>query len=83
MTASKFARRIVSLAKVSCATTAILSFSFYRQNNEQFFDNFLMPASRLLFPSQTIRNLGLFLCKWDLLPNNDYRDPFALVRLVK
>lgn len=82
MTASKFARKIKSLITVSCSSGAILSLVLYRENDEKFFSNFLMPTTKFLFSQNTCNKLALFFCKWNLLPRNDYVDPYRLVNII-
>ncbi|KAG5674859.1 hypothetical protein PVAND_004804 [Polypedilum vanderplanki] len=78
MAASKFARKLKSLITVSCSSGVLLGLLLYRENDEKFFSNFLMPTSRFLFSQKTCNKLALFFCKWNLLPRNDYVDSYRL-----
>lgn len=55
---------------------AILSVS---DNDENFFENFLMPLTRKMLDAEDAHKLAVFACKWNLLPRISYEDPMTLV----
>lgn len=82
MSSSKFVRRIKSMVVVSTCSSFLFSGVLYHQNDETFFDNFLMPLSRFFLNDEKLQKLGIFLCKWNLVPRNNYKDPFSLVSFL-
>lgn len=79
MKSNAFLKKIKSLVAVSSCSSIILGGLLYYNNDEQFFDNFAMPLLRLSISPENIHKLGVFLCKWNLIPKNTYIDPPNLV----
>jgi hypothetical protein len=81
MSSSKFARKIKSLVKVTSLGAIIASGMLYHRNDEKFFSEIAMPVGRFIFPPEAGHKFDIFLCKWNLIPKNNYKDPPTLVEL--
>ncbi|XP_070497110.1 dihydroorotate dehydrogenase (quinone), mitochondrial-like [Chironomus tepperi] len=74
MSSSKFVRKVKSLVKVTGYAGLISGGILYYRNDEKFFRNILMPLSRVAMSPERSHKFGIFLCKWNLIPKNDYVD---------
>lgn len=83
MTSNNFARKMKSLVAVTSCSSMILSGLLYYQNDEKYFDNILMPLTRLLLSPEKAYELTMFACKWNLIPRNKNIDPPNLVNLTQ
>jgi hypothetical protein len=79
MSASKLLNKVKSFVAVTGSSSLIFGGLLYHQNDEKFFENFLMPLMRLTLKPESQIKLGIFLCKYKLLPKNNYKDPPSLV----
>ena len=82
MSTNKFASKMKSLVAVTSCSSLILAGLLYNKNDEKFFDNFAMPLVNNFLSPENAHKLGIFLCKWDLMPKNSYVDPSNLVKLI-
>lgn len=82
MSTNKFASKMKSLVAVTSCSSLILAGLLYNKNDEKFFDNFAMPFVNNFLSPENAYKLGIFLCKWDLMPKNSYVDPSNLVKLI-
>lgn len=83
MSAAKFVKKLKSMAAVTGCGSIIFGGLCYYRNDEKFFDKFAMPLTRKLFDAETAHKIGIFACKWNLLPTNKYNDPPSLVMTLK
>lgn len=79
MSSTKFVKKIKSMITVTGCSSLIFGGLCYYRNDETFFDKVAMPLTRALFDAETAHRLGIFACKWNLLPSNKYEDPQTLV----
>lgn len=79
MTSNKFARKMKSLVAVTGCSSIFLSGMLYYKNDEKFFAKFAMPVLRFFISPERAYKLGIFMCKWNLIPQNNYVDPPNLV----
>jgi hypothetical protein len=56
---------------------AFSALSIYKED-EQFYDNFLMPLTRML-DAETSHNYAIAACKYKLFPKSRFKDPETLV----
>lgn len=70
------------MALVACgAVGAFGALSIYKEN-EQFYDDFLMPMVHMLNP-ETSHNVAIMACKYKLFPKSKFKDPSSLVSVTK
>lgn len=81
MTSNNFARKMKSLVTVTGCGSTFFAGMLYYNNDERFFTNFAMPVLRFFVPPEKAHKLGIFVCKWNLIPKNDFIDPPNLVTL--
>lgn len=79
MSSKNLFKKIKSMIAVTSCSSIIFGGICYYRNDEKFFDNFAMPAMRLLLDAETSHRFAIFACKWNLLPENKYQDPKSLV----
>lgn len=79
MSSAKFIKKVKSMAKVTASSSLIFGGMLYYQNDEKFFQNFLMPFARLLLEAETAHKAALKACQWRLVPRSKYEDPETLV----
>lgn len=79
MASSKFVRKIKSLVTVACCGGLLMNGILYYRNDEKYFSQLLMPTSRVLMSTENARKFSIFLCKWNLIPKNEYQDSSVLV----
>lgn len=80
MSSGKFVNKLKSMVKVTGCSSIILSGVLYYQNDEKFFEKFLMPLTRFLIPdAETAHKAAIKACSWNLVPSNNYEDPESLV----
>lgn len=82
MSSSKFVRKVKALVKVTSFAGLISGGFLYYQNDEKFFRQILMPLSRVAMNPESSHKLGIFLCKYNLIPRNDYEDLPVLVSIL-
>lgn len=82
MTTNNFKRKMKSLVAVTSCSSLILAGLLYNKNDEKFFDNFAMPLVNFVLSPENAHKLGIFLCKWSLIPKNSYVDPSNLVKII-
>jgi dihydroorotate dehydrogenase len=69
------------MAVVACgAVGAFTAMSIYNEN-EQFYDDFLMPMIHMLDP-ETSHNVALTACKYKLFPKSKFKDLPSLVCII-
>lgn len=83
MSSSKFVRKVKALVKVTSFAGLISGGLLYYQNDEKFFRQILMPLSRVAMSPESSHKFGIFLCKWNLIPRNNYEDlPILVSNLI-
>ncbi|XP_043469279.1 dihydroorotate dehydrogenase (quinone), mitochondrial [Leptopilina heterotoma] len=70
-------RKIKSLITVTTSGIALSGGLLLYQGNEKFFNQVVMPVTRLLDP-EVAHNFGIKAAKWGLLPTQKIQDPVSL-----
>lgn len=67
-------KKLVSIAAVSSGSLAIFSSLNIYQNNENFYDNVILPVL-FKFDAETAHNIAMWAAKYKLFPKSSYTDP--------